>query len=74
MKQKKSLVSVYQALKEKATIDKPDVGYILSGDPTYITNYKNARSIVLKDLREMSYWKKSLNFTWKFIIINLNND
>ena len=24
------------------------VGYILSGDPTYITSYKNARSIIRK--------------------------
>lgn len=44
---KKILISVYQALKEKGynPINQM-VGYILSGDPTYITNYKNARSIV----------------------------
>lgn len=41
------LMSVYQALKEKGynPINQM-VGYILSGDPTYITNYKNARSII----------------------------
>ena len=41
------LVTVYQALKEKGynPINQM-VGYILSGDPTYITNYKNARSII----------------------------
>jgi uncharacterized protein (UPF0297 family) len=41
------LISVYQALKEKGynPINQM-VGYILSGDPTYITNYKNARSII----------------------------
>jgi len=44
---KEILVSVYQALKEKGynPINQM-VGYILSGDPTYITNYKNARSII----------------------------
>lgn len=36
---------VYQALTEKGynPIDQM-VGYILSGDPTYITSYNNARS------------------------------
>jgi uncharacterized protein (UPF0297 family) len=44
---KNILISVYQALKEKGynPINQM-VGYILSGDPTYITNYKNARSII----------------------------
>jgi uncharacterized protein (UPF0297 family) len=44
---KEILVTVHQALKEKGynPINQM-VGYILSGDPTYITNYKNARSIV----------------------------
>lgn len=44
---KEILLSVYQALKEKGynPINQM-VGYILSGDPTYITNYKNARSII----------------------------
>jgi len=44
---KEILISVYEALKEKGynPINQM-VGYILSGDPTYITNYKNARSII----------------------------
>ena len=41
------LTMVYQALNEKGynPINQL-VGYILSGDPTYITNHKNARSII----------------------------
>ncbi len=41
------LFSVYKALNEKGynPINQL-VGYILSGDPTYITNHLNARSIV----------------------------
>jgi len=43
------LFSVYQALKEKGynPINQL-VGYMLSGDPTYITNHLNARSVVRK--------------------------
>lgn len=41
------LFSVYQALKEKGYNPiNQIVGYILSGDPTYITSHMNARSIV----------------------------
>lgn len=46
---KKALIQVYDALKEKGY--KPInqiVGYILSEDPTYITNYKNARGLIRK--------------------------
>lgn len=44
---KEVLDSVYQALKEKGYNPiNQIVGYILSGDPTYITNHKNARSII----------------------------
>jgi uncharacterized protein (UPF0297 family) len=41
------LMTVYQALKEKGynPINQV-VGYILSGDPTYITNHQNARGII----------------------------
>ena len=44
---RESLTMVYQALNEKGynPINQL-VGYILSGDPTYITNHKNARSII----------------------------
>ena len=43
------LTSVYEALKEKGydPINQL-VGYILSEDPTYITNHKNARTLICK--------------------------
>jgi uncharacterized protein (UPF0297 family) len=41
------ILSVFQALKEKGYNPiNQIVGYILSGDPTYITNHKDARSII----------------------------
>lgn len=41
------LLTVYEALSEKGYNPiNQIVGYILSGDPTYITNHKNARSII----------------------------
>ncbi|MEG0770291.1 MAG: IreB family regulatory phosphoprotein [Clostridia bacterium] len=46
---KKILQTVYNALKEKGYNPiNQIVGYILSEDPTYITNYKNARSLIRK--------------------------
>lgn len=43
------LLAVYDALKEKGYNPISQiVGYILSGDPTYITNHKNARSVIRK--------------------------
>ncbi len=40
---------VYAALKEKGYDPVNQiVGYILSEDPTYITNHKNARSLICK--------------------------
>jgi len=41
--------AVYEALKEKGynPINQL-VGYLLSGDPTYITSYKNARTLIRK--------------------------
>ena len=46
---KEILATVYEALGEKGynPIDQI-VGYILSEDPTYITNCKNARSLICK--------------------------
>ncbi|MBQ2564489.1 MAG: IreB family regulatory phosphoprotein [Oscillospiraceae bacterium] len=43
------LSSVYNSLKEKGynPINQL-VGYILSEDPTYITNYNNARSLICR--------------------------
>jgi len=46
---KKILVAVYDALVEKGYNPVNQiVGYILSGDPTYITSHNNARSLVRK--------------------------
>ena len=43
------LVNVYEALKDKGYNPiNQIVGYILSGDPTYITSHKNARSLITK--------------------------
>lgn len=41
------LLTVYDALKEKGYDPiNQIVGYILSEDPTYITNHKNARALI----------------------------
>ena len=41
------IMSVYQALKAKGHDPIMQiVGYIISGDPTYITSYNNARSLI----------------------------
>lgn len=46
---KKILMSVYGALIEKGYNPVNQiVGYILSGDPTYITSHNNARSLIRK--------------------------
>jgi len=43
------LETVYAALKEKGYNPMTQiVGYILSGDPTYITSHGNARAIISK--------------------------
>ena len=44
------LFNVYSALNEKGYDHPIDqiVEYLLSGDPTYITNHKNARSLIRK--------------------------
>lgn len=43
------LESVYEALKEKGYNPISQlVGYIMSGDPTYVTNHKNARANITK--------------------------
>lgn len=40
---------VYNALKDKGYDPVNQIiGYILSGDPTYITSHNNARSIIIK--------------------------
>ena len=46
---KSVLLTVYAALSEKGYDPiNQIVGYILSEDPTYITNHKNARSLIRK--------------------------
>ncbi len=43
------LIAVYEALVEKGYNPISQiVGYILSEDPTYITNYNNARALIVK--------------------------
>ncbi len=46
---KKVLMQVYRSLTEKGYNPiNQIVGYILSEDPTYITNHNNARSLICK--------------------------
>ena len=43
------LFSVYESMKEKGYNPiNQIVGYLLTEDPTYITNYNNARSMICK--------------------------
>ena len=43
------ILTVYEALKEKGYNPISQmVGYILSGDPTYITSHNGARSVIRK--------------------------
>ena len=47
------LEDVYAALSEKGYNPVNQiVGYIMSGDPTYITSHKNARSLIMKVERD----------------------
>ena len=47
------LSTVYEALMEKGYNPVNQiVGYIMSGDPTYITSHKNARSLIMKVERD----------------------
>ena len=47
------LKDVYEALTEKGYNQVNQiVGYIMSGDPTYITSHKNARSLIMKVERD----------------------
>lgn len=50
---KEVLDLVYNAMDEKGYNPVNQiVGYIMSGDPTYITSYKNARSLIMKVERD----------------------
>ena len=47
------LKDVYEALTEKGYNPVNQiVGYIMSGDPTYITSHKNAKSLIMKVERD----------------------
>ncbi len=47
------LQTVFEVMKEKGYNPVNQiVGYIMSGDPTYITSYKNARSLIMKVERD----------------------
>ena len=49
MTNKEILVAIYDALTDRGynAIDQM-VGYLTSGDPSYITSHNNARSLILK--------------------------
>ena len=50
---KKTLMLVYDALTKKGYNPVNQiVGYIMSGDPTYITSHKGARSMIMKVERD----------------------
>ena len=50
---KRVLSAVYEALTEKGYNPVNQiVGYIMSGDPTYITSHKGARSLIMKVERD----------------------
>lgn len=50
---KNILTSVYNSLKEKGYNPVNQiVGYLLSGDPTYITSHNNARNVIRKIERD----------------------
>ena len=50
---KSILKTVYNALEEKGYNPSDQIiGYILSGDPTYITSHNNARSLIMKVERD----------------------
>ena len=51
--EKELLDTVYNAMTEKGYNPVNQiVGYIMSGDPTYITSHKNARSMIMKVERD----------------------
>lgn len=49
LNKKEALIEVYKALTDRGynAIDQI-VGYLTSGDPSYITSHNNARAIILK--------------------------
>lgn len=66
MEIKNTLTAVYSALQEKGYNPiNQIVGYILSEDPTYITNHNNARSLIRKIDRD-----ELLNLLVKSYLLN----
>ena len=64
------MTTVYEALTEKGYNPVNQiVGYIMSGDPTYITSHKSARSMIMKvdrdELVEELLTKYIANKHWK---------
>ena len=64
------MATVYEALSEKGYNPVNQiVGYIMSGDPTYISSYKNARSLMMKverdELEEELLAEYITNKSWK---------
>ena len=60
---KKTLKNVYEALAEKGYNPiNQIIGYILSGDPTYITSYKDSRNIIRKIERDELLEKMLINY------------
>ena len=50
---KEVIATVYRALTEKGYIPVSQiVGYVMSGDPTYITSHLGARSLIMKVERD----------------------
>jgi len=63
IKTKEILKDVYQALEEKGYNPiNQIVGYILSGDPTYITSHNNARNLIRKLERDELLEKMVKNY------------
>ena len=68
-KTKEILKSVYEALKEKGYNPiNQIVGYILSGDPTYITSHNNARNLIREVERDELLEKMVKFYMVKFYI------
>ena len=62
-KTKEILKNVYDALKEKGYNPiNQIVGYILSGDPTYITSHNNARNLIREVERDELLEKMVKNY------------
>jgi len=60
---KKILRDVHEALAEKGYNPiNQIIGYILSGDPTYITSYKNSRNLIRKIERDELLEKMLINY------------